>query len=271
MGREPKEKVRFARLKEALSKLEQPPAVQAAEPATGGTQDSLMRKATEDSSDSGMPADSLRPTLGFKEAMRNSRHPDFGLSFSSALQLALAKQKEENSLESTLEHWAVEGDDEEASVEDAAVPIIKGAKTAVGVAAGSGHNDKIKSTKMQATQQPVRTSSRRSQIGCSYRLSGRRECPTPRYRACCRPEGEACCRPEEACRPEEVCGCSEEVYRPVYRPKRHRHQCQRSKRANQGADHVRAFPQISQTSGQIVCFSYPGERSVVGEGAAHGG
>jgi hypothetical protein len=35
MGREPKEKVRFARLKEALSKLEQPPAVQAAEPATG--------------------------------------------------------------------------------------------------------------------------------------------------------------------------------------------------------------------------------------------
>jgi outer membrane biosynthesis protein TonB len=138
--------------------------------------------------------------------MRNSRHPDFGLSFSSALQLALAKQKEENSLESTLEHWAVEGDDEEASVEDAAVPVIKGAKTAVGVAAGSGHNDKIKSTKMQATQQFVRTSSRlaarsavptASQAGANAQPQGTESVVAPKEKPAAAPKKKPVVAPKE--------------------------------------------------------------------------
>lgn len=149
MDREPRPKNRFVQLKEALEKLEQS---KAAKPVTKGTGKSLRRKVVETwsgskgqygSNPSRLSNDRLQeeqqaswvtmpqadadaatdyfmgPTRGFQKAMRDPSHPDFGLSFLAAVELAMAKDMKECTLGSTLEHW-VEDDDAEAAVDDAA-------------------------------------------------------------------------------------------------------------------------------------------------------
>jgi hypothetical protein len=119
----PKPKVKFANLKHALSRLEQPRAApKAAKAGAKGAQKSLKRKATETEGEQEegqqpakrvklqttwvtMPAgDLMVPTLEFQKAMRDPGHPGFGLSFLAAWEFAMAKEMKTRTLESTLDH-----------------------------------------------------------------------------------------------------------------------------------------------------------------------
>lgn len=176
---------RLARLKTALKRHELPPSPppppppEDAEPDTEGTSNSLKRKADETSSASdeeeqhepkrsklGSEEDALHnymlpPTLNFQEATRNPSHPDFGLSFSSALELALAKQKKEVTQEGTREHWAVEGDAAEPAAEDAAEKLVENdAKATIGEAAVDASSSKAK----QAIQKSSSSSEQRPKL-----------------------------------------------------------------------------------------------------------
>jgi hypothetical protein len=184
---------RLARLKTALKRHElpppppPPPPPEDAESDTEGTSNSLKRKADETFSASdeeeqhepkrsklGSEEDALHnymlpPTLNFQEASRNPSHPDFGLSFSSALELALDKEKMEVMQGGTREHWAVEGDAAEAAVEDAAEPaaedaaekpVKNNAKATIGEAAMDTSSSKAK----QASQKSSSSSEQRPKL-----------------------------------------------------------------------------------------------------------
>lgn len=179
-GRKPKAKLKFAKLKKALAKHELP----------------LKRKATATSSASNdeeqgpskrarlnqagrasytqrttwvtMQGDDLRRSAGFQKAMSNPDHPDFGFTFS-----AMAKEKKAITLAGTLEWWAVDGDDAEVALEEAAVeeyaeedaaePAVENAtKTAIEVAKETGANDQSGSSKAQSTSEPSRRSGRQA-------------------------------------------------------------------------------------------------------------
>ena len=152
MGRQSAPKVKFTQLKHALGRLEQPPAApKVAAPATRGTRKSLKRKATEATSDSeeqqpskrfklnddrsskaqlqstlavdpeADDADSFQQrSLEFQRVMRDPSHPDCGVSFSEALELAMAKERKAGTLAATHDHWVTEEDYAEAPEEEAA-------------------------------------------------------------------------------------------------------------------------------------------------------
>lgn len=99
------------------------------------SQDDHVAEAQLQSTWLDMPEDDLLPPpsnfqTNFQKAKRNPGHPDFSLSFSTALELAFAKEKEEVSLAGALSHWAaVDCGDVEEAVEDAAEnPAEKDAK-----------------------------------------------------------------------------------------------------------------------------------------------
>ena len=157
MGRQSVPRVKFANLKQALAKHEQPPQPKAAKPATKGNRKSLKRKATETTSASNeeeqqpskrsrldddhevetqpqttldtMPdfgaADQLEPSLEFQRVMRDPGHPDCGASFSEALELAMAKEVKARTSVATHADWAADEDDAEADVEDAAKGAVE--------------------------------------------------------------------------------------------------------------------------------------------------
>jgi hypothetical protein len=50
-----------------------------------------------------------RPTLGFQKAMRNPNHPDFGMSFAAALDLAVAKEKKAHVQAASVDFWVSDG------------------------------------------------------------------------------------------------------------------------------------------------------------------
>lgn len=85
-------KGRLIKLKEALAKLEMPPGSPQA-----SQHDSLtipgMDKEMADTSMIIDRKDDSRPTLEFQNAMRNLSHPDYGMDFTAALRLAMAKEK----------------------------------------------------------------------------------------------------------------------------------------------------------------------------------
>lgn len=91
-SRKKPKKGRLDKLKESLAKLEMPTgdlqAIQHVSPTTPG----IEREDASSSIDNDDEDDSL-PTLGFQKAMRNPSHPDFGMSFTAALGLAMAKEK----------------------------------------------------------------------------------------------------------------------------------------------------------------------------------
>lgn len=80
------------KLKEALAKLEMP---------SGGSQagqyvpitTSGIDNLSASSRDVADGQDESLPTLGFQRAMENQSHPDFGMDFTAALGLAMAKEK----------------------------------------------------------------------------------------------------------------------------------------------------------------------------------
>jgi hypothetical protein len=135
--RQTKPKVRFARLKQALERLEQPSAAPKTAGETGNPKKSLKRKAAETSSDSeefqasklakpddhsdepqqhtwaAMPEEDIRPTLGFQRAICDPSHPDCGLSFSTALEVAMSKEHEARSLASSHSWWQTDRDESE--------------------------------------------------------------------------------------------------------------------------------------------------------------
>jgi hypothetical protein len=91
-SRQKPKKGRLRKLKETLAKLEMPPggsrADQHSSPTTFGM--------NEEKANSGVGNDDENnslPTLGFQKTMRNPSHPDFGMSFTAALGLAMAKEK----------------------------------------------------------------------------------------------------------------------------------------------------------------------------------
>jgi hypothetical protein len=55
--------------------------------------------------------DGSLPTLGFQKAMRNPSHPDFGMDFTSALGLAMAKEKKAHVLAARDNHWLTDDGD----------------------------------------------------------------------------------------------------------------------------------------------------------------
>jgi hypothetical protein len=193
---------RLARLKTALKvhelpppppKQPLPPPPEDAESDTEGTGNSLKRKADETSSasddeeeretkrskvDGGDSSSSqqlhmLPPALNFQEATRNPGHPDFGLSFSSALELALAKE-----MDLTRENWTVEGDaaedaeDAEEAAEDAAEaaedaaakPIDNDAVAAIEKAASTASSSASKAKQQKASQKSSSSSEQRPKL-----------------------------------------------------------------------------------------------------------
>lgn len=160
MRRQSTPRVKFAKLKQALERHEQPPQPKVVKPATRGTRKSLKRKAAEttglNDSEEQQPAkrskpdeaqatteahqatletmpdfdaaDQLGPSLEFQRAMRDPSHPDYGLSFSTPVELAIANEKEAKTLVATHDHWAADESDAEAPNQDAAAgPIVEDA------------------------------------------------------------------------------------------------------------------------------------------------
>ena len=85
-------KNRLMKLKQALAKLEMPARrVQTNPYALSVSRDSETNTANASELTDG--GGESRPTLGFQKAMRDSSHPDFGMSFTAALRLAMAKEK----------------------------------------------------------------------------------------------------------------------------------------------------------------------------------
>lgn len=64
--------------------------------------------------------DESRPTLGFQKAMRNPSHPDFGMDFTAALRLAMAKEKKAHILAMPDKVW--DSDDGESDTTILAAP-----------------------------------------------------------------------------------------------------------------------------------------------------
>lgn len=132
---------RFLKLQQALSKLEQPPArIQnndvfrsrgdwgvivegvADQPQTrpGQLSSFAMQKTL-----SGTPAareEDHRPTLGCEKAMRDPKHPDFGMDFSAALRLAMAKEKKAHVLAIPDDFWDPDDTDSEGGTIIVATP-----------------------------------------------------------------------------------------------------------------------------------------------------
>jgi hypothetical protein len=103
-------KGRFVKLKEALAKLEMPtenpPAGQHVSlHMTGIEKNRANPSVVNDSKDGSLP------TLGFQKAMRNPSHPDFGMDFTSALGLAMAKEKKAHVLAARDNHWLTDDGD----------------------------------------------------------------------------------------------------------------------------------------------------------------
>lgn len=96
-SRKKPKKGRLVKLKEALAKLEIP-----SERSQAGQQLPLTTLSVEDGifdKDAVIyTEDGSLPTLGFQKAMRNPSHPDFGMDFTAALRLAMAKEKKAHTL-----------------------------------------------------------------------------------------------------------------------------------------------------------------------------
>lgn len=60
--------------------------------------------------------DESRPTLGFQKAMRNPSHPDFGMDFTAALRLAMAKEKKAHVLTMPDKVWDPDDDGSDTTV-----------------------------------------------------------------------------------------------------------------------------------------------------------
>lgn len=56
-----------------------------------------------------------RPTVGFQRALRDPNHPDFGMNFSAALRLAMAKEKKARVLAIPDDFWDSDDTDSEGS------------------------------------------------------------------------------------------------------------------------------------------------------------
>jgi hypothetical protein len=98
------------KLREALAKLEMPtedpPAGQHVSlHMTGIEKNRANPSVVNDGKDGSLP------TLGFQKAMRNPSHPDFGMDFTSALGLAMAKEKKAHVLAARDNHWLTDDGD----------------------------------------------------------------------------------------------------------------------------------------------------------------
>lgn len=125
-----------------------------------------------------MPAEDLRPNPRFQKAMRDPGHPDFGLSFSAAVELAMAKEKEALTLVATHEYWAADGDDAEGAVKNARgpdehtaeTPVENKAETAVENAAKTAAGTTTRRSGRQAAKKadlPASSSSKKSYTSTS--------------------------------------------------------------------------------------------------------
>jgi hypothetical protein len=184
--RQSEPKVKFANLKQALAKHELPPKA----PKVAKSGAGLKRKASETLSASNggeqqaykrsrlgnqpsaaqrvtwvtMAGDDLRRSIDFQKAMRDPGHPDFGFSFSAAVEFALAKEKEAISLAGTLEHWPVDGDDAETAVEEEA---------AVEHAAAGNALEKEQETAVENAAETSLGADNETVVGTAARRSGR--------------------------------------------------------------------------------------------------
>lgn len=154
-------KGRLAKLKQALAKLERPPGyVEVDRQTTVPSQRGQKRKTREAENESATYSDedqrrpqsqpsSLRsfatqqdlsamlasrkedprPTLGFQRAMRDPSHPDFGMSFSAALEMAMAKEKKAKVLAMPDDFW--DSGDDESETSTVILPMPKRQKRTV--------------------------------------------------------------------------------------------------------------------------------------------
>lgn len=91
-SRKKPKKGRLMKLKEALAKLETPPgSFQAGQQVPLTISD--IDKEMADTSMIIDKNDDSRPTLEFQKAVRDPSHPDYGMDFTAALRLAMAKEK----------------------------------------------------------------------------------------------------------------------------------------------------------------------------------
>ena len=84
---------RLTKLKQALAKLEMPSGSSQNDQHAPLASSSAGKGGTNTSVAVGSENDD-RPTLGFQRAMRDPNHPDFGMSFTAALDLAMVKEKQ---------------------------------------------------------------------------------------------------------------------------------------------------------------------------------
>ena len=91
-ARKKPKKGRLMKLKEALAKLEMPSEGSQAGQHNPLTIPGIEERMNISSAVADEEVDSL-PTLGFQKAMQNTSHPDFGMDFTAALRLAIAKEK----------------------------------------------------------------------------------------------------------------------------------------------------------------------------------
>ena len=107
-------KGRLMRLKQALTRLEMSP-----EHSQAGQQVPLsshgIGKGSADAKTAIGREDGSLPTPGFVDAMRNPSHPDFGMDFTAALRLALAKEDKARVLAVPDEFWDSGDEDSEQS------------------------------------------------------------------------------------------------------------------------------------------------------------
>lgn len=126
-----------------------------------------------------MPEEDLKPNPRFLKAMHDPGHPDFGLSFSAAVELAMAKEKEAITLASTHGWWATDGDDAEATVENANGPDESAAGTPVENKAVTAVEDAAK-----PTAEPLRAGQadkRQRRLLCQLHHPARRAILRTRY------------------------------------------------------------------------------------------
>jgi hypothetical protein len=95
------------KLKQALAKLEWPPVSSQTKRLTA--QDSRDGMETPGTGVDTERENDRRPTLGFRRAMRNPNHPDFRMSFTAALDLAMAKEKKAHVLAVPIDSWESDG------------------------------------------------------------------------------------------------------------------------------------------------------------------
>ena len=114
-----------------------------------------------------MPEEDLKPNPRFLKAMHDPGHPDFGLSFSAAVELAMAKEKEAITLASTHGWWATDGDDAEATVENANGPDESAAGTPVESKAVTAVEDAAKPTAATTTRRSGRQAAEKAALPAS--------------------------------------------------------------------------------------------------------